>query len=303
MSDSVSEEFALALVPTLARAPAFLLQSDKGSECQHDVIALRSFASRLTSLDATALLQASVVLFDEEGFGGDALSLGFRHRKIACCPELRVFLIGIQSDEHPNQPVALQVDFGSFRGNGQVTNVTLPLPIQVDEAIGLQARQPVPPLVTDRFEIGQTGVPTVEANVLRGEPALLGGVEHRPEMRVFGHPIHRSVGKAAVKGKFGSSVCPQQGDEIDAVDTAMMLAAPVFVNECDVSGMRLVEGAVVEHENPARLGHESLDFAPQCLGVGRQSLQQTSVRIVGRRSVLRSIGARGFREAKRFLSG
>ena len=117
-------------------------------------------------------------------------------------------------------------------------------------------------------------------------------------MRVFVYAVHGSVCEAAVKGEFGSSIGPEQSDKIDAVDATMMLAAPVLMNQFDMPSMGLVEGAVVKDQK-TRIGlNKRFRFVPQRLGIGRLSLKQAGISVMGRRKIRRTIRFRRFDTGK-----
>ena len=94
----------------------------------------------------------------------------------------------------------------------------------------------------------QAAGPAVEGDQARVKATLPGGGEHGAKVLVLGHTSHRFVVEPIVAGDGVCAITPQQGDQVDATDHAMMFARPVAMHQLDLLGIRLVQRGVVEDQ-------------------------------------------------------
>jgi len=64
----------------------------------------------------------------------------------------------------------------------------------------------------------------------------------------------------------------------------------MLVNQSHVPSVRLVERAVIDNEIAGGFLDQVVCLLPQRLGIGSLSLQQAGKSVMGRRSILRSVG-------------
>jgi len=76
---------------------------------------------------------------------------------------------------------------------------------------------------------------------------------------------------------------PEQGHQGDSLHHPALLTAPVKGHPLHLPGIGLIQGGVVQHQQPPLPIHESLGCPPQRLRVGRLPLQQAGEGVVGRR--------------------
>src|SRR2546421_487200 len=76
-------------------------------------------------------------------------------------------------------------------------------------------------------------------------------------------------------------VAPQQGDEVDALDDAVMLARPVALDQVDAPRVGLVQHGVIQDQNAGTQDYLGLRLAPEGVGIGFEAMQQPREGVVG----------------------
>jgi len=79
------------------------------------------------------------------------------------------------------------------------------------------------------------------------------------------------------------SVGPEEGDQVDPPDDGVMLARPVMGDQLDGLGIGLIEGRVVNDENPGGEPDLGSGLPPEFFGVGFEAGQESAEGVVGRR--------------------
>ena len=115
--------------------------------------------------------------------------------QIARCPVFRVTIWGVHPEDQ-DATIAFEMHACPAVPNVAHGYGTITAPIWVDQPIGRQPGQPLPAKGADLFEVGQTAVLAVEADILRGELPLLGGLEHRAKVVIFSQAIMRRINQA-----------------------------------------------------------------------------------------------------------
>jgi len=103
---------------------------------------------------------------DGKRFVGYLLTLRFGHRKVARCPKSDLFHVLGDNREDPDHPITAQMHHQPFGRDGQQVDLAIARVIRIDGPVALEAREPVPTVRAHRFEIVQTAVPTVEADII-----------------------------------------------------------------------------------------------------------------------------------------
>ena len=93
-----------------------------------------------------------------------------------------------------------------------------------------------------------------------------------------------------VAGDVAVAVGPQQGQQVDALDDAVVLARPVPADQVDLAGVGLVQGGVVEDQDAVVEADLGPGLLPEGLGVGLQAGQQAVEGVMGRRGGLLAVG-------------
>src|SRR5262245_10627511 len=197
-ADSVADDGRLGLDPTDAMNEAVTLQAQEGAQGQPDVVALRPGAACLAPLHLGALLDPPVIALDRPAILRVLLPLKVGHRQVAGGPVRNVAVWGDYL-EYLHQPVPDQPDLRPARADVRAAQGPLALPVLVDQAVGLQPRQPGPAQLAQQLEVLQAGIPAVEGHQARLEAAPVGRRDHGAEVVVLGEPL-RLVEDAVVTG-------------------------------------------------------------------------------------------------------
>ena len=126
----------------------------------------------------------------------------------------------------------------------------------------------------------------------------VGRREHGAEVLVLGHAVDRLVIEPIVAGDGVCAVTPQQGDQIDARDHAMVLARPMAMDERDVLGIGLVQRRVVNDQEPVVQDDMLLGLHPERRWIRLQALKEAGQRIMGSTAGGVRLHACGFRTAE-----
>jgi hypothetical protein len=202
-------------------------------------------------------------------------------QQIARCPIFRVTVWGVDPEDL-DKAIPFQMHPRAAVADGALRNRTIALPVRIDQAIGLQARQSRPAEGTDVLEIGQTALQTSETDIRGGKPALLGGLEHRAEVVIFGQPIRRAIKEAIVAWDGVCIVTPHEGHQIDPRHNAAMFARPVPPYQGDLARIGFIQRRIVDNQETARPIHERFGFPPQQGRIGFEPMQQPIQGIMGR---------------------
>lgn len=184
-----------------------------------------------------------------------------------------------------------------------LTDGYISLPLRVDQAVALQPRQKPPAKADYGLEVLQAGIPAVHQDIFRLKPPLLRFLEHGLKVVVFALPILGLVVDPKVAGDQGLPLRPQQGHEGDAPNHPLVFAAPVVTHQVHVPSVGLIQGGVVQDQQPLPELHEGLGLLPQRRRVGRLSLQQAGKGIMGGRALLLWTTASGLGTGEDPLSG
>src|SRR5262249_37066877 len=200
----------LRLKPTEAEGKTVTFHPQKGTNAQTDVVALGLGPAGLAALDPAELLDASVILLDpptelpvlQAGQGS--------HLHVAARPVVRVAVCG-DYPEHTNRSVARQMDHTPLLGNVQRAERLRRPEVHPHLAIGLQPTQPSPTQRPDQLQVLQPAVPTVEADALGAQAALLGRTQLLSEQVVLAEAVVRFVVDPIVAGDVAGAAGPQKG--------------------------------------------------------------------------------------------
>jgi hypothetical protein len=116
--------------------------------------------------------------------------------------------------------------------------------------------------------------PAVEGEAGGGEPPRVSGLEHGAEVIVLGQAVVPLVVEPVVAGDVAVAVGPQQGDQVDAADDGVVLAGPVAGDQVDRLGVGLVQGRIIEDQQPARAVDQGAGLLSEALAVGHQAEQE-----------------------------
>ena len=136
----------------------------------------------------------------------------------------------------------------AFLADLDVLNSPVARIVRIDMTIGLQARQPAPVESAQAFEVGQTAVPTVKADIIGRETPLVGLLEHRPEVIVLVQTARGLVIDPTIDRKTGASIGPDQTGEVNPSYGRFVFAAPVPADQIDEAGMGFIERAVINDQ-------------------------------------------------------
>ena len=211
---------------------------------------------------------------------GRGFPLVHAQQQIARCPLFRVTVWGVDPEDQ-DKAIAFQMHPRATVADGTIRNRAIASSVRIDQAISFQARQPLPAECADVFEIGQTAVPRVETDILRGKTALLGGLQHCPEVVIFGQAIIGGIKQAIVAWDGVRIVTPHEGYQIDPGHDAAMFARPVPPHQRDFARIGFIQGRVVDNQETARPVHERFGFPPQRGRIGFAPMQQPIQRIMG----------------------
>jgi hypothetical protein len=103
-------------------------------------------------------------------------------------------------------------------------------------------------------------------------------------MVVLGQGIVGLVKEAIVTRQTVRAVAPQQGDQVDAADNAVVLAGPVTVDEFDFGGIGLVQRGVIHDQDAGVAVNMLLGLVPERGRIGLDAVEQACGRIVGCRA-------------------
>jgi hypothetical protein len=104
---------------------------------------LYNLLATLASLDATALLNAPVILFDIPSKILERFSVGFRRIQNIGSPVFG-FLVGMNDPEHLDKTVLSQVNNSSFGRDINIGNRTIVRIIRINQPIGFESGAPMP---------------------------------------------------------------------------------------------------------------------------------------------------------------
>src|SRR5579859_3664564 len=140
-ADGLANDLGFGLKPRDAVMNMPILKTDKGTDCQTDVVALGNFEAELTILNASELLQTAMMGFNRPGVLSGSFALQRSHGQQRSCHLFRV-AVWVNCPEHLDQAVATQVDNRSLWRNSQFSDSHRLLGARIDLPIAFQARQP-----------------------------------------------------------------------------------------------------------------------------------------------------------------
>jgi hypothetical protein len=245
------------------------------------VIPLSNCGAVPGSLDAAALLDTAMVLFDAPQVKGVLRTLSDAHPQVAGGPVFNAAVWGSHL-EHFDEAVSLQMNDGAMVRNQHCTDRSVARTIWINQAIGFQLGQPLPVQRAHQLQVLQTGIPAVEAQQLGMKSPLCRYLHHRLEVIVLGQPVVRFVVDAKVTGQVGFPICPQHADQIDPQDHPMMFARPVAGYQLDGPAVRLVQRRVVDDQKALGQRNTGLHLLPQGVSIRLTPVQQTRVGIMRR---------------------
>jgi hypothetical protein len=114
----------------------------------------------------------------------------------------------------------------------------------------------------------------------------------RGEQVVLGQAVVGFVVEAVVTGDVAVAVSPQQGQQVDALDGAVVLARPVPADQAHLPGVGLVQGGVVQDQDALVELDLGAGLLPEGFGIGLQTRQQAAEGVVGGRGGARGLDAR-----------
>lgn len=216
-----------------------------------------------------------------------------RHLQAARRPVLRV-AVGGGDPKHQDEAIPFQMHLGAMRGNGNLRQRAIAAAIGIDQAIAFQARQPVPVVAPDRFEVVQATVPAIEGHQLRLEPPGSSGGEHGAEVGILGQPVGRLVKEPVVAWDSVRASTPHERDQVNARDNTMMLARPMAMDQRDLVSIGFIEGGIIDNQQPAPQVHLGLSFFPQRDWVGVPPLEEPGESVAGRPAGAKRLRLGGF---------
>src|SRR3954451_3726390 len=251
-----------------------VFQSEEGPHCPPDMVALRSRTSRLAALHPTELLEPSMIHFNCPNLRCHILSTARCHRHHIGGPILRVTVWGV-NPEDLDHPKPFQMHHRPIGRELALPKRSIAPPIGIHVPIALERREPVPAQAANGLEVLQGAVPTVEGDKTREKAALFGSLEHGAEVSILGHAVHRLVVKPIVAWDGVCAITPQQGDQVDARDDAMVLARPVAMDQVNLLSIGLIKGSIVDDQEPIIQDNMLPGLVPEWRGGRVETMEQT----------------------------
>jgi hypothetical protein len=205
--------------------------------------------------------------------GGTAL--GHRHPFVTRRPIFRVTVWG-GDPKHQDEAIAFEMYPSARFANDALGQRSIAAAIRIHQAIGVQSRQPLPAERANQFQVSQRAVPAIKTHVARGQAALLGGFEHRPDVIVLGLAIIGRIIQAIIAWDGVRVVPPHQGHEVDAGHNPVMFARPLAMYQGNRARIRFVQGGIVNHQQTARAIDKQFGLLPQRRGIRREPLQEAT---------------------------
>lgn len=223
-------------------------QSQEGPQRKSYVVALRSSASRLASLNAAELFYPAMEVLYRPGFLRVLHSHKFVHCQIVGRPVFNVAICGYCLEDS-DQPIFFEVHDLTAFGYFYLANGSIALAVRVHLPILFQARKPNPAETADQLEVIGAAVPAIKdyTSWLKSSLARFG--KHLLKVIILGQPITSLVIDAIIARDVTVAVAPQQGDEIDATDHILVFARPVTAYKINLSSIGLVQSRIIKDED------------------------------------------------------
>jgi len=254
-------------------------QSQESPQCKPDVIALRSPASRLASLNAAKLLDASMKVLYRPGFLRILHPHKVTHLQIIGCPVLNVSICGDCLEDF-DQPILLEMHDPATLSYLYLANGSIATAVRVHLSVLFQAGQPNPIERADQLEVISAAIPAIKDHTSGMEASLTRYGKHLLKVIILGQPVSGLVVDSIIARYMTVAIAPQQSDEIDAANHILMLTRPVTADQFNLAGVRLVQSRIIKDED-ARVNRDlQTGFTPQLFAAWLKALQQASERIV-----------------------
>ena len=254
-------------------------QPQECTQCKADVIALRSPAPCLASLNANELLYPAMKVLYRPSLLCIFHSHKIAHLQIVSCPVFNASICGDCLEDF-YQPILFEMHDLPAISYVDLADRSIACTIRVHLPVLLQARQPYPLERADQLEVIDAAVPAIEDHTARLEPSLPGLRKHLLEVTILGQSIISFVVDAIVARDVTITIAPQQGDEIDTADHILVLAGPMSAYKLDLAGIRLVQSRIIKNKDARFAIYLMAGFFPQIFAAWFKTLKQTSKRIV-----------------------
>ena len=132
----------------------------------------------------------------------------------------------------------------------------------------------MPAEAANLFQVLQAAVPAIEGDETRSKAACFSGMKHGTQMVILGQTINGFVVEAIVTWDGVCAIAPQQRDQIDPRDNAMMFAGPVAVDEFNLPSIGFVERRVINNQQTIVERDMLLGFLPKRCGVRVEAVKQ-----------------------------
>ena len=298
--DSRTNNAGFGIEPGDLSSETVSFQTDKRTDCQADMVALLDFQPVLPAFHSGELLQAPMVGFDLPGIQGTPSRLFDGHIQPAGRPIFRVAVF-VHCPKYFDPAIALEMNDQALRWDEDIADRPIATVVGADFPVFLELGQPVPTKGAYQLQVRQPRVPAVKRHQLRLKAALAGLRKHVLKMVVLAQSVLAFVVEAKVARQTALPVGPYQRNQVDALHHLLMLPRPVSSDQRHVTGVGLIQGAVIDYQHAFSQVYQWLDFLPQPLAVGRQTLQQTRVGVMRWGSLFSGVCQRGFHTTKHAL--
>lgn len=118
-------------------------EAKKSEQREQNMASLYNLFATLASLDATTLLNATVILFDIPSKILERFSVGFQCIQNISSPVFW-FLVGVNNPEHLDETILAQVHDQTFRRDINLRNRTVMSVIRINQPVGFESSTPMP---------------------------------------------------------------------------------------------------------------------------------------------------------------
>ena len=134
---------AFGFIPAGTCIQSMGFEAKKSEQREQNMASLYNLFAALASLDATTLLNATVILFDIPSKILERFSVGFQRIQNISSPVFW-FLVGVNNPEHFDETVLPQVHNSSFWRYLNIRNRAVVRMIRINQPVGFESSTPMP---------------------------------------------------------------------------------------------------------------------------------------------------------------
>ena len=212
--------------PRRARPQPVPCQAEEGPQRQTDMTPLGTGGAVLGAFAIAVLRDTTMGRFDPPPVPGVLRTLVSTHRQVARGPVGAATVWGGHRD-HRADAIARQMHDRVSGWHRYVPDRSMARSIGITEASGVQVGQPRPGQRAHQVQVLQAGMPALDGEQARLKPACRRCLHHRPDVVVLEQPVVCVGVDTDVTGEVSVPIRPQEADQRDAHDDALLVARPL----------------------------------------------------------------------------